>query len=196
MSEKHETSNTTHKLSENTELAKVHDMMLDGLGKLASYFGFSKVVGQLYGTLLMSATPLSLDDMMERLDISKAGVSMNMRTLEHLGMVRQVWMKGRGGRRKYYEAESNYWQIITNVIGAREMRDVDRAISLMEENSQQLAISLETMSEDDRETARHYIERMSQMQVLFQFAHLMISTLLAQSDNTDFADISSIELQR
>jgi HTH-type transcriptional regulator, glycine betaine synthesis regulator len=196
MADKQATSSTTPKLSENPELAKTHDMMLDGLGKLATYFGFSKVVGQLYGTLLMSATPLSLDDMMERLDISKAGVSMNMRTLEHMGMVRQVWVRGRGGRRKYYEAESNYWQIITNVIGGREMRDVDRAISVMEENSQQLARAMETMSEEERETARHYIERMSQMQVLFQFARLIISTLLAQSDNTDFADISNIELQR
>ncbi|MBL8156890.1 MAG: helix-turn-helix domain-containing protein, partial [Anaerolineae bacterium] len=91
-------------------LAAVQSSMLDGLGQLASYFGFSKVMGQLYGALLLSAEPLSLDDLVELLDISKASVSMNLRTLEHMGMVRQVWVRGRGGRRKFYEAETDFWQ--------------------------------------------------------------------------------------
>jgi len=30
---------------------------------------------------------------MERLGISKASVSTNMRTLEHMGIVREVWVK-------------------------------------------------------------------------------------------------------
>jgi DNA-binding transcriptional regulator GbsR (MarR family) len=110
----------------NLDLAYVHDSMLDGLGQLSGYFGFSKVMGQLYGALLLSPDPLSLDDLMERLDISKASVSMNLRTLEHMGMVRQVWVRGGGGRRKYYEAETDFWQIIANILSGREMRDVDR----------------------------------------------------------------------
>ena len=49
-------------------LQAVQDSMLDGLGQLASYFGFSKVMGQLYGALMLSAVPLSLDDLVELLD--------------------------------------------------------------------------------------------------------------------------------
>ena len=44
-------------------LQAVQDSMLDGLGQLSDYFGFSKVMGQLYGALLLSPTPLSLDDL-------------------------------------------------------------------------------------------------------------------------------------
>ena len=50
--------------SKNPHLRKVNDTMLDGLGQLADYFGFPKVMGQLYGTLLLSSTPLSLDELM------------------------------------------------------------------------------------------------------------------------------------
>lgn len=170
----------------NPDLQKVHDTMLDGLGQLADYFGFSKVVGQLYGTLLMSAEPLSLDDMMERLSISKASVSMNIRTLEHFGMVRQVWVRGKGGRRKYYEPETNYWQVITNLLSGREMRDVERAITVMEDHSQHLAKTMGQMHPHDQAVARLYIERMAQLQVLFQFARLLISNVLAQSDTSTF----------
>lgn len=169
----------------NPHLLKVHDTMLDGLGQLADYFGFPKIMGQLYGSLLLSAAPLSLDDLMARLNISKASVSMNIRTLEHLGMVRQVWVKGSSGRRKYYEAETNYWQVITNVLAGREMRDVERAIHVMEENSQHLAKEMQSMTGAEQDAARHYIERMAQLQLLFQFARLMISNILAQSQGIE-----------
>ncbi|HEX2621913.1 MAG TPA: helix-turn-helix domain-containing protein, partial [Phototrophicaceae bacterium] len=111
------------------DLIAVHNSMLEGLSQLSDYFGFSKVMGQLYGALLLSGEALSLDDLMDTLSISKASVSMNIRTLEHMGMVRQVWVRGGGGRRKYYEAETDFLQIISTILSGREMRDLDRALS-------------------------------------------------------------------
>ena len=46
-------------------LQAVNDSMTDGLGKLAEYFGFNKVMGQIYAALLLSAEPMSLDDLAE-----------------------------------------------------------------------------------------------------------------------------------
>lgn len=175
-------------------LTDVHDSMLEGLGQLADYFGFSKVLGQLYGTLILSGEPLSLDDMMERLAISKASVSMNMRTLEHMGMVRQVWVRGKGGRRKYYEAETDFWQIITNLLSGREMRDVERAIHVMDDNTHQLKQAIDDMNPTEQELAQLYIERMANMQSLFRFAQLMMNTILAQANTTDFSDVSEIDI--
>lgn len=179
----------------NDDLRDVHDSMLDGLGQLADYFGFSKVMGQLYATLLMSPGPLSLDDMMDRLGISKASVSMNMRQLEHMGVVRQAWVRGGSGRRKYYEAETDFWQIITNLLTGREMRDVERAISVMDENRKLLAAGMDEMTDEEKEIAKVYIERMSQLQELFRFAQLIISTVLNQADDTDFSDVTRIDIQ-
>ena len=56
-------------------LRAVHHSMLDGLGQLSAYFGFSKVIGQLYGAMLLSDQPLCLDDLVEQLDISKANAN-------------------------------------------------------------------------------------------------------------------------
>ncbi len=163
-------------------LNAVHDSMLDGLGQLASYFGFSKVIGQLYGAMLLSSKPLCLDDLVERLAISKANASMNMRTLENLGMTRQVWVRGSSGRRKYFEAETDFWQIISNILKGREMRDLDRAIAVMEDNIKRLQTTMETMSETDRESAQLYIDRITQMRALFQFAQMMILAILAHEE--------------
>lgn len=177
------------------DLQVVHDSMLDGLGQLADYFGFSKVMGQLYGTLLLSVEPLCLDDMMERLGISKASVSMNMRSLEHMGMVRQVWVRGGSGRRKYYEAETDFWQIFSNVVSGREMRDVERALNVMEDNKALISSSLETMSTEDQELAEVYMQRITEMQGLFRFAQLIINSILNQVSDIDVSDVSGVELQ-
>ncbi len=181
--------------SEHPDLIAVHNSMLDGLSQLADYFGFSKVMGQLYGALLLSPEPLSLDDLMERLSISKANASMNMRTLEHMGMVRQVWLRGRSGRRKYYEAETDFLQIITNILSGREMRDVDRALSVMEENAGLLAKSQPDMTTEDKQQADLYLGRITQMQTMFRFAQLVISSILARVSNMDLDEISDIEIK-
>lgn len=176
-------------------LETVHDSMLDGLGQLSDYFGFSKVMGQLYGALLLSPEPLSLDDLMDRLSISKASVSMNLRTLEHMGMVRQVWLRGKSGRRKYYEAETDFIQIVTNILSGREMRDVDRALMVMGENRKILAEALPSMAQDDKRQADLYLERITQMQTLFRFAQLVITSILARVSEMNLEDISSIQIQ-
>ena len=186
------------KLTTNRQLAAdlqvVHDSMLDGLGQLADYFGFSKVMGQLYGTLLLSAEPLSLDDMMARLDISKASVSTNMRSLEHMGMVRQAWVRGGSGRRKYYQAETDFWQIFSNVMSGREMRDMERALAVMDENRERVCAAIPDLPADQQILARLYLDRIAQMQALFRFATLIVNSILNQVSSSDVPDVSSVEL--
>ena len=176
-------------------LETAQESMLDGLGQLSDYFGFSKVMGQLYGALLLSVDPLSLDDQVELLDISKASVSMNLRTLEHMGMVRQVWVRGGGGRRKYYEAETDFLQIISNILAGREMRDVDRALHVMEENIDRLSDAMPTMSVDDKELAELYLDRIRRMQSLFRFAQLVITSVLAKVGELDIEGVSEIRIE-
>ena len=168
--------------------------VLGGLGQLASYFGFSKVMGQLYGALLLSPDPLSLDDLVEQLAISKASVSTNIRTLEHMGIVREVWVKD--DRRKFYTAESDFWQIVTNVLSSRELRDVNRAIQVLEQDSARLADTLPTLSGDERDLAEHYIARIDQLQDFFRLAQMILMSLIAQAEaNPDVADIKRVDFE-
>ncbi len=166
--------------SADARLIAVHDSMLTGLGQLADYFGFSRVTGQIFGALLLSPRPLCLDDLVELLDISKANASVTMRTLENLSMVREVWVRGASGRRKYYEAESNFWRIITSILKSREMRDVERALQVMEDNARKLNGAMDELTPEQREQARLYLARIAQLQTLFQFAQFMIEAILEQ----------------
>ena len=158
------------------QLRAVNDSMLDGLGKLADYFGYNKVLGKMYGALLLSPVPMSLDDLMAHLDISKASVSMNMRMLENIGLAREVWV--RGDRRKYYEAESDLWRALTNVLGSRELRDVNQALGVLETNIERLRTGADAMSDDERELAHFYVGRIDQMKDFFRLAELILTSII------------------
>ena len=177
----------------NHELGNVNDSMLDGLGQLADYFGYNRVMGKMYGALLLSPSPMSLDDLMNHLDISKASVSMNMRTLENMGIVREVWV--RGDRRKYYEAEPDIWKIITNVLGSRELREVNQALSVLETNVDQLSAATQSMSDEERKLAEFYLQRIDQVRAFFRFAKLVLTSILEREDKPHIGSITRIDIE-
>jgi DNA-binding transcriptional regulator GbsR (MarR family) len=165
----------------NDTLQEVNTSIMDGLGQLAGYFGFSKVMGQLFGALMLSPDPLSLDDLVERLSISKASVSTNMRTLEHMGIVREVWVKD--DRRKFYRAEGDFWRILSNILSSRELRDVNQALRVLQDNAAHLEQTMPDMDAENRRLASHYIERLAQLQDFFQLAQFLLTSLIEHAQN-------------
>ena len=170
----------------------VQDSTVAGLGRLAGFFGFSDVMGRLYGTLLLSPDPLSLDDLAEGLRISKGSVSMNMRSLERWGMAKEVWV--RGERKKYYMAESDFWTVIRNVLSGREMREVQLALEVLGDSVEKLKEVEDELPADEQELAGYVLERIADLQSFFQFAQLALETLVAGNDDIDFEEISRIEI--
>jgi DNA-binding transcriptional regulator GbsR (MarR family) len=173
-------------------LVTVSDSTVAGLGRLARFFGFSEVQGRLYGTLLLSPEPLSLDDLAEGLQISKGSVSMNMRALERWGMAQEVWM--RGERKKYYRAESDLWQVIRNVLTGRERREVQLALEVLDESVAKLKSAEDELSPAERDLAEYYLERIDDLQAFFQVAALALETVLGSEESLDFEEITKIDI--
>ncbi|NDJ86921.1 MAG: hypothetical protein GYB66_13650 [Chloroflexi bacterium] len=170
-------------------LQAVNDSMMEGLGQLADYFGYNKVMGQLYGALLLSPDPMSLDDLVTQLGKSKASISMNMRTLEHMGIVHEVWV--RDSRKKFYEAESDLWKALTNVLGSRELRDIDRALDVLEKNIGRLRETMPKMDTEQQALAQHYIDRIDQLSDFFRLARVVLTSLMAYGREFDVNQIMS-----
>ncbi|MDZ4279065.1 MAG: MarR family transcriptional regulator [Dehalococcoidia bacterium] len=98
-------------------MATWQDRFVQAFGDAASRSGvLSEMAGKIFGALYLTPGPLSLDDICERLGASKGNVSVQVRDLLSLGMVRKV--PGRG-RRHYYEAVTDLWPIATELIGRR-----------------------------------------------------------------------------
>jgi len=185
-------TNSTSEIPASQKLQAINTSVLQGLGQLASYFGFNKVMGQLYGALLLNPEPQSLDDLMVQLGISKASVSMNLRTLEQMGIVREVWVKD--DRRKYYQAEGDFWRILTNVLSSRELRNVNQALRVLDENAADLQQMQPDLPEAERRLAELYAQRITQLQDFFRLTQLLLMSLLDHAeDQPNISDIKGID---
>ena len=65
--------------------------------------GLPRSIGEIYGLLFISRSPMSLDDLVRRLKISKGSASQGLRMLKSLGAVREADGNGSAERRTYYE---------------------------------------------------------------------------------------------
>jgi HTH-type transcriptional regulator, glycine betaine synthesis regulator len=64
--------------------------------------GQPRSVAEIYGLLFVSHKPLAMDDLIERLNLSKGSASQGLKYLQDLGAVRTVYAGG--DRRTHYEA--------------------------------------------------------------------------------------------
>lgn len=81
---------------------------------LAQVVGLPKSIGQIYGLLYISTAPLSLDDIAERLDISKGSASQGLKFLRTTGAVRLC--DNHDSRCDHYEAETGLRALATGFL--------------------------------------------------------------------------------
>jgi len=117
----------------NEHLARAEDIFVETLGKTADALGISRIVAQIYAILYLSPRPLSLDEIAQRLKVSKGNVSVNIRILNDWQAVRKIWQ--RGSRKDYYTAELDIKKIIINKLKTgltRRIGEIMDEISKME----------------------------------------------------------------
>lgn len=95
-------------------LEDLRNEWIDHIGERAEKFGFARIAGQLEGLLFLTSGPMSLDEMADRLEVSKASISTNIRFLERLKVVRKVYH--RGERKNFYEIAGDIWEIETEIL--------------------------------------------------------------------------------
>ncbi|MBM3881201.1 MAG: hypothetical protein FJ387_16010 [Verrucomicrobia bacterium] len=90
--------------------AKVRLEMVEAGARLCRQLGLPRSTGQIYGLLFLAGGPMSLDDIVGMLGISKASASTGTRQLTSWGAIRQVWVPG--NRRDYFEVVADLGDLI------------------------------------------------------------------------------------
>jgi DNA-binding transcriptional regulator GbsR (MarR family) len=96
---------------------------------MSSLWGVSPTMAQIHGLLYITGAALSMDDIMDRLGISRGNASMNLAKLAEWGLIRRVHR--RGDRRDYYESLSDVWEIFTLVAAQRKRREIDPILNTL-----------------------------------------------------------------
>lgn len=157
------------------ELEEARQHFIQGMSRISHFWGFPKAMGAIYGAIYLSAQPISLDELVESVGVTKGAVSTNVRTLERLGMVHRHLTVG--DRKDYYTAETDFWKVVRGVLREREQQEFDLALRTVSESLEMARTPAAQIT--DAETAVFYQERMAKIQDFFNNLDNLVAMLIA-----------------
>lgn len=158
-------------MSEASEkLQKTRSEFVSQWGALGNQWGINRTMAQIHALLITSSSPLSTDDVMAQLKISRGNAHTNLKELVSWGLLRSVVLKG--DRREYFEAEKDVWQMFIIIARERKRREIEPALAI-----------LHKCAEDSGDFAtaegRAFHEQMRQLEEFVSFASKMADRVSA-----------------
>ncbi|RNA62030.1 transcriptional regulator [Chryseobacterium nematophagum] len=132
------------------KLAEAKEKYIQTWGTFATNWGINRTMAQVHALLLASEKPLSTDEVMEQLEISRGNANMNLRALMDWGIVRKEFVKG--DRKEYFVAEKDVWYLFKQITKERRKREIEPVISFLEE--------LKNIEDKDSSEAKVFIKLM------------------------------------
>jgi DNA-binding transcriptional regulator GbsR (MarR family) len=131
-------------------------------------------MAQIHALLLVAPEPLSADEIMEQLQISRGNANMNIRDLITWGIVEKVLKPGQ--RREYFNAEKDIWKVAMRIIKERKRRELDPMLDVMEQ--------IKDIEGDRKEAeAKQFIETVSQIQKFARQADKALDGLIKADEH-------------
>jgi len=112
-------------------LQQARDEFVSQWGAIGSAWGINRTMAQIHALLITAPAPLSTDDVMEELKISRGNAHSNLRDLVSWGLVRSVVRKGE--RKEFFEAEKDVWRMFCIVIRERRRRELRPALAVLKD---------------------------------------------------------------
>jgi DNA-binding transcriptional regulator GbsR (MarR family) len=145
-------------------LKQTRDEFVAQWGALGTQWGINRTMAQIHALLMTAPEPLSTDEVMEDLEISRGNAHTNLKELVAWGLVRIVVRKG--DRREYFEAEKDVWKIFTTVTRERKRREIDPALEVLRKCA-------DNSREIETAEGRAFYEQMRQLEEFVEFASKM-----------------------
>ncbi|WP_031426295.1 GbsR/MarR family transcriptional regulator [Flavimarina sp. Hel_I_48] len=155
------------------EFREAKSKFLDAWGDLGNKWGINKTMAQIHALLMISPTSLSMDEIMEELDISRGNTSMNLRALIDWGLIYKEYKAGE--RREYFAAEQDVDQMARKVAEERSRREIKPTIEVLQ--------SIQQVDNDHSAEARQFTAKTKQLYDFISDADHMLEKLVNQKEN-------------
>jgi DNA-binding transcriptional regulator GbsR (MarR family) len=154
-----------------SRLEQIKQRFMNELGQYFDSYGVSDIMGRIMALLIFAAKPLSLTEIAAKLQLSKAAVSINIRTLRLSGLVEKVTVPGDRG--DYYCLDSNYGHgMFSETI--KKMQDglelLNRTLTTLQE--------IQTVDDGSRQELKVARNRISAIKELYELHNQMVADLL------------------
>ena len=112
------------------KLAEIREEFVAQWGVMGIQWGINRTMAQIHAFLMISAEPMSTDEVMEALEISRGNAHTNLKDLVGWGLIRIVTKKGE--RKEFFEAEKGVWEMFRRITVERKRREIDPALAVLQ----------------------------------------------------------------
>lgn len=156
------------------KLTEAKQQFISSWGAFGTNWGINRTMAQIHALLLISPEPLTQDDMMQELNISRGNVNMNIRELISWGLVERVILTGE--RKEYFSAEKDIWKVVKMIVKERKKRELDPMLKLLDQ--------LEEVEGDKRDKdVKSFVDTVSSIKKLGKQADKTLDTMIKAEEN-------------
>src|SRR5215813_5717247 len=111
------------------KLTEAKQQFISSWGAFGTHWGINRTMAQIHALLLITPDPLTQDDIMEQLTISRGNTNMNIRELINWGLVERVVVTGE--RKEFFSAEKDIWKVVRQIVKERKKRELEPMLKLL-----------------------------------------------------------------
>lgn len=112
------------------KLIEAKQQFISSWGAFGTHWGINRTMAQIHALLLVSPDPMTQDDIMEELNISRGNTNMNIRELINWGLVERVLLPGE--RKEFFTAEKDIWKVVKQIVKERKKRELEPMLQLLD----------------------------------------------------------------
>jgi HTH-type transcriptional regulator, glycine betaine synthesis regulator len=150
-------------------------------GRMSSSWGINRTMAQIHALLFVTGEALEVNEIMDRLQISRGNASMNLRELMDWGIVRRF--RPPGDRKDVYVSETDPFQMFLRVVRERKRREIDPTADAIRE------VLAKLPEEDDSEATSTLRARLQALLEIFDIVDATYRSVF-------MADLSLDDLKR
>lgn len=155
------------------EYLEAKNKFISTWGSLGSLWGINKAMAQIQALLFISTKPLSMEEIMEDLKISRGNTSMNLRQLMDWGIVTKTLVAGE--RKEFFTTEKDVQELARIVAVERSRREIKPVVKVLDEVS--------TIKDDGTAKTKELIKQTKALHELTETMDIMINKLVNQKQN-------------
>lgn len=155
------------------EFKEAKNKFVQSWGALGSQWGINKTMAQIHALLMISTEAVSMEDIMEELQISRGNASMNLRALMDWGIVYKEYKAGE--RKEFFIAEKDLDELAVKIAKERSKREIKPALKVLKEVS--------TIKPNQTEEEKHFVEQTGKLYDFVLKADNVLDKMTEYKDN-------------
>ena len=113
------------------QIEEAKQQFISSWGAFGTHWGINRTMAQIHALLMVSPDPLTQEDMMKELNVSRGNINMNIRELIDWGLVERLTIPGE--RKEFFTAEKDIWKVATLIVNERKKRELNPMLKLLDQ---------------------------------------------------------------